>query len=193
MLSEGRGGFVQGVAIYVVLLLMLSHMLKAVVRGYIPYVSVIAIAALGWAAADSFRESLVVFVLLVTFLLPFLTPASRRLGRKIREEDLAYWIAARNGAYPFRRMVAKCIFKWSAIAVLLFASVGMCCYSSKSLGSMCEWVRNRFVKVLLRQRGEIDGMTTSRGDYMKRREICLKTSCQRIGQRRFGRSASSGS
>lgn len=42
-------------------------------------------------------------------------------------------------------------------------------------------------------RGGRDGMTTSRGDYMKRREICLRMSCQRIGQRRFGRSASSGS
>ena len=35
--------------------------------------------------------------------------------------------------------------------------------------------------------------SVSRGDYMKRREICLKMSCGRIGQRRFGRSASSGS
>ena len=40
---------------------------------------------------------------------------------------------------------------------------------------------------------EAVGRPFRRFSYMKRREICLRMSCGRIGQRRFGRSASSGS
>ena len=148
MKAEGRGALVQGIAIYVVLLLMLFYMLKAVVRGSIPYACIIALAALGWAAADSFRESLIVFVPLMVFLFSFLTPASRRWGSKCREEDLAYWIAARSGAYPFRCMVAKCILKKIAVGVFLLVCLGLCAYTPKSIETVCDWLMCRPEEVM---------------------------------------------
>ena len=147
-MHESRAAFVQGGALYVVILLMLFHMLKAVVRGSIPYVCIIAIAALGWAAADSLRESLVVLVPLMIFLLSFLTPASRRWGRKCREEDLAYWVAARSGAFPFWRMVAKYILKKMAKGVLLLACLGSFAYNSVSIEIMCDWLKYRSEEVM---------------------------------------------
>lgn len=148
MMSECRGALVQGIAIYVVLQLMLFHMVKAVVRGSIPYVCIMALAALGWAAADSFSEFLVVFVALEIFLLSFLTPASRRWGRKIREENLAYLIAARSGAFPFRRIVAKYILKKMVIGVLLLVCLGSCAYTLESIEIMCDWLKYRSEEVM---------------------------------------------
>lgn len=113
-------------------------MLKAVVRGAIPYVCIMALGALGWGVADSFHESLVFFLPLTIFLLSFLTPASRHWGRRIREEDLAYWIAARNGAFPFRRMVLKYILKKMVIGVLLLVCLGSCAYTPESIEIMCD-------------------------------------------------------
>ena len=143
LMAEGRGVLVQGIAIYVVLQLMLFHMLKAVVRGSIPYVCIMALAALGCAVADSFGEFLVVFVPLEILLLSFLTPAARRWGRKIREEDLAYWIAARSGAFPFWRMVAKYTLKKMVIGALLVVCLGTCAYTPESIGLMCDWLMYR--------------------------------------------------
>ena len=148
MMSEGRGSLVQGVAIYVVVLLMLCHMLKAVVRGSIPYVCILALGVLGWWVADSFSEFLVVFVLLEIFLLSFLTPAARRWGRKIREEDLAYWIAARSGAFSFWRMVAKYTLKKVAIGALLVVCLGTCAYTPESIAIMCDWLKYRSEEVM---------------------------------------------
>ena len=133
MMSECRGACVQGIAIFIVLLVMLFHMLKAVVRGSIPSVCIMALGVLGWAVADSFSTFLVVFVLLEIFLLSFLTPAARRWGRKIREEDLAYWIAARSGAFPFWRMVAKYTLKKMVIGALLVVCLGTCAYTPESI------------------------------------------------------------
>ena len=148
MVAEFRGVLIQGVAVYVVVLLMLFHMLKAVVRGSIPYVCIMALAALGWAVADSFSEFLVVFVVLEIFLLSFLTPASRRWGRKIREENLAYWIAARSGAFAFRRMVVKYTLKKMAIGALLVVCLGTCACSPVSLEIMCDWLKYRSEEVV---------------------------------------------
>ena len=148
MVAEFRGVLIQGVAVYVVVLLMLFHMLKAVVRGSIPYVCIMALAALGWAVADSFSEFLVVFVVLEIFLLSFLTPASRRWGRKIREENLAYLIAARSGAFPFRRMVVKYTLKKMAIGALLVVCLGTCACSPVSLEIMCDWLKYRSEEVV---------------------------------------------
>lgn len=148
MMAEFRGMLIQGVAIYVVVLLMLFHMLKAVVRGSIPYVCIMALGVLGWWVADSFSEFLVVFVLLEIFLLSFLTPAARRWGRKIREEDLAYWIAARSGAFPFWRMVVKCILKKMVIGALLVVCLGTCAYTPESIGLMCDRLKDRYVELM---------------------------------------------
>ena len=50
---EFRAALIQGIAMYVVLLLMLFHMLKAVVRGAIPYVCIMALGVLGlWVALE---------------------------------------------------------------------------------------------------------------------------------------------
>ena len=141
MLSECRGALVQGIAIYVVVLLMLFHMLKAVVRGSIPYLCIMALGALGLWVADSFQESLVVFLSVEIFLISFLLPASRRWGRKIREENLAYWIAARSGAFAFRRMVVKYTLKKMAIGALLVVCLGTCACSPVSLEIMCDWLK----------------------------------------------------
>ena len=111
MMVEFRGVLIQGVAVYVVVLLMFFHMLKAVVRGSTPYVCIVALGALAWWVVDSFQEFLAVLLAAEIFLFSFLVPSSRRWARKIREEDLAYWIAARSGAFPFWRMVAKYILK----------------------------------------------------------------------------------
>ena len=148
MMAEFRGVLIQGVAIYVVVLLMLFHMLKAVVRGSIPYVCIMALGVLGWWVADSFSEFLVVFVLLEILLLSFLTPAARRWGRKIREEDLAYWIAARSGAFPFWRMVAKYILKKVVMGALLVVCLGTCACSPVSLEIMCDWLKYRSEEVV---------------------------------------------
>ena len=149
--------FIYGIAIYVVLLLMLFHMVKAVVRGSIPYVCIMALAALGCAVADSFGEFLVVLVPLEIFLLSFLTPAARRWGRKIREEDLAYWIAARSGAFPFWRMVAKYTLKKVAIGALLVVCLGTCAYTPESIGIMCDWLMYRAEEVCLFVKGKLVG------------------------------------
>ena len=148
MMAEFRGVLIQGIAVYVVVLLVLFHMLKATVRGSIPYVSIMALGALGWAVADSLSECLVVFASLETFLLSFLLPASRRWARKIREENLAYWIAARSGAFPFRRMVAKYIFKKIVIGALLVVCLGTCAYTPESIEIMCDWLKCRFEEVV---------------------------------------------
>ena len=122
MMSECRGACVQGIAIYVVLLLMLSRMLKTVLRGGISWVGIMLI----WWTADPFQGSLAVLLAVVSFIFSFSLPAWRHWARKIREGDLAYWIAARSGAFPFRRMVAKYILKNMAIGVLLLHWVGYC-------------------------------------------------------------------
>ena len=132
---EFRGALIQGIAIYVVVLLMLFHMLKAVVRGSIPYVCIMALGALGLWEADSFYESLVILILLASFSHSFLLPASRRWARKIREENLAFWIAAMSGAFPFRRMAVKYILKKVLIGVLLLV-----CLHPKSIEIMCDWL-----------------------------------------------------
>ena len=148
MMAECRGELVQGIAIYVVLQLMLFHMLKAVVRGSIPSVCIMALGVLGWWVADSFGEFLVVFGLLEIFLLSFLTPAARRWGRKIREEDLACWIAARSGAFSFRRMVVKYILKKIVVGALLVVCLGTCAYTPESIGIMCDWLMYRAEEVM---------------------------------------------
>ena len=148
MMAEFSGVLIQGIAVYVVVLLMLFHMLKAVVRGSLPYVCIVALGALGWAVADSFSEFLVVFVLLEIFLLSFLTPAARRWGRKIREENLAYWIAARSGAFPFRCMVVKCFLKKMAIGALLVVCLGTCAYTPESIEMMCDRLKDRYVELM---------------------------------------------
>ena len=157
MIDEGRGALVQGIAVYVVVLLMLFHILKAVVRGSIPYVCIMALGALGWAVAGSFHESLVVFLPLTVFLLSFLTPASRRWGRRIREENLAYWIAARSGAFPFRRMVAKYILKKVFIGGLILVCLGTCAYTPGSIEIMCDWLKYRSEAVCLFAKGKLAG------------------------------------
>ena len=143
MMSECQGACVQGIAIFIVLLVMLFHMLKAVVRGSIPSVCIMALGVLGWWVADSFSEFLVVLVSLEIFLFSFLTPAARRWGRKIREEDLACWIAARSGAFPFWRMVAKFVLKKMVIGVLLVVCLGTCAYTHESIEIMCDWLKRR--------------------------------------------------
>ena len=148
MMAEFSGVLIQGIAVYVVVLLMLFHMLKAVVRGSVPYVCIVALGALGWAVADSLSECLVVFASLETFLLSFLLPASRRWARKIREEDLAYWIAARSGAFPFWRMVVKCILKKMVIGALLVVCLGTCAYTPESIGLMCDRLKDRYVELM---------------------------------------------
>lgn len=149
LMAESRGQIVQGIAIYVVFLMMLFQMLKAVVRGSIPYVCIIALAALGWwLAMDSLRESLFVFVPLAIYLLPFFLPASRRWARKIREEDLAYLIAARSGAYPFRRMVVKYTLKKIAIGALLLVCLGLWACGPESIERMCDWLKHRSEEVM---------------------------------------------
>ena len=145
---ESRVAIIHGGAMCVALLLMFSHMLKATVRGAIPYVCIMALGALGWGAADSFCESLVVFLPLTIFLLSFVTPASRRWGRKIREEDIAYWIAARSGAFPFWRMVAKCILKKIVIGALFVVCLGTYAYTPESIERMCDWLKNRLEEVM---------------------------------------------
>ena len=148
MIDEGRGALVQGIAVYVVVLLMLFHILKAIVRGSIPYVCIMAFGALVWAVADSFHESLVVFLPLTVFLLSFLTPASRRWGRRIRGENLAYWIAARSGAFPFWRMVAKYILKKMVVGALLVVCLGTCAYTPESIEMMCDRLKDRYVELM---------------------------------------------
>ena len=141
--------FIYGIAIFVVLLLMLFHMVKAVVKGSIPYVCIMAVGGLGlWAALDSFQECLVVLLTLTLILLPFLLPASRRWARKIREEDLACWIAARSGALPFRRMVAKCILKKIVIGALLLVCIGLWACGPESIERMCDWLKHRSEEVM---------------------------------------------
>ena len=157
MIDEGRGELVQGIAVYVVVQLVLFHILKAVVRGSLPYVCIMALGALGWAVADSFHESLVVFLPLTVFLLSFLTPASRRWGRRIREENLAYWIAARSGAFPFRRMVAKYILKKVFIGGLILVCLGTCAYTPGSIEIMCDWLKYRSEAVCLFAKGKLAG------------------------------------
>ena len=135
VMAEVRWFLIRGIAMRVVLLLMLFLMLKAVVRGSIPYVCIMALGALGLWEADSFYESLVVLLLLTVFFHSFLLPASRRWARKIREENLAFWIAAMSGAFPFRRMAVKYILKKVLIGVLL-----LLCLHPKSIEIMCDWL-----------------------------------------------------
>ena len=140
--------FIYGIAIYVVLLLMFFLMVKAVVKGSIPYVCIMAVGVLGlWAALESFQKCLVVLLTLTLILLSFSLPASRRWARKIREEDLACWIAARSGALPFRRMVAKYILKKIVIGALLVVCLGTCAYTPESIEIMCDWLKCRFEEV----------------------------------------------
>ena len=154
---QGRSGDVSknqtwdgsGLAIYVVVLLMLFHMVKAVVKGSIPYVCIIALGVLGlWAAVGSFQKCLVVFLMLELVLFSFLLPASRRWARKIREEDLACWIAARSGALPFRRMVAKYILKKMVIGALLLVCIGLWACGPESIEKMCDWLKHRSEEVM---------------------------------------------
>lgn len=119
---EFRDLRIRGIAVYVFLLLMLSRMLKTVLRGGISWVGIMLI----WWTADPFQGSLAVLLAVVSFIFSFSLPAWRHWARKIREGDLAYWIAARSGAFPFRRMVAKYILKNMAIGVLLLHWVGYC-------------------------------------------------------------------
>lgn len=148
MMVEFRGVLIQGVAVYVVALLMFLHMLKAVVRGSTPYVCIMALGALAWWVLDSFQEFLVVLLAAEIFLFSFLLPSSRHWARKIREENLAYWIAARSGAFPFRCMVVKCILKKMAIGALLVVCLGTCAYTPDSIERMCDWVKYRFEEVV---------------------------------------------
>ena len=140
---ENRGAFIQGVAIYVVILIMLSQMFKGAVRGSVPYVCILGLGAWGWLEIDSFRESLVVFVPLTLFLLTFLLPGSRRWARKCRNEDHAYWIAARSGAFPFRRMILKYAIKKLLLGTILLVCLGTCGFSPESLETMCDWLKYR--------------------------------------------------
>lgn len=119
---EFRDLRIRGIAVYVFLLLMLSRMLKTVLRGGISWVGIMLI----WWTADLFQGSLAVLLAVVSFIFSFSLPAWRHWARKIREGDLAYWIAARSGAFPFRRMVAKYILKNMAIGVLLLHWVVYC-------------------------------------------------------------------
>lgn len=148
MMVEFRGVLIQGIAIYVVALLMFFHVLKAVVRGSIPYVCIMAVGALGWWVADSSREFLVVLLMALIFLLLFLLPASRRWARKIREEDLSYLIAARSGVFSFRRMVAKYTLKKMVTGALLLVCLGTCAYSPESIEIMCDWLKYRSEEVV---------------------------------------------
>ena len=143
MMVEFRGVLIQGVAVYVVVLLMFFHMLKAVVRGSTPYVCIVALGALAWWVVDSFQEFLAVLLAAEIFLFSFLLPSSRRWARKIREEDLAYWIAARSGAFPFQRMVVKYALKKMAVGALLLVCLGTCAYSPESIERMCDWLKCR--------------------------------------------------
>ena len=89
--------------------------------------------------ADSFYESLAVILLPAILLLSFLMPPSRRWARKIREEDLACWIAARSGALPFRCMVAKYILKKMVIGALFLVCIGLWACGPESVERMCNW------------------------------------------------------
>lgn len=140
--------FIQWIAMYVVLLLTFSRMLKVLVRGRIPYVCIMLMAALGCWEADSFQEFLVVLLAAEFFALSFFLPASRRWARKIREENLAYLIAARSGAFSFRRMVTKFILKKVAIGALLLVCLGTCACSPESIERMCDWVKYRSEEVV---------------------------------------------
>ena len=141
--------FIYGIAIYVVLLLMLFHMVKAIVKGSIPYVCIMAVGALGLCAAlESFQECLVVLLTLTLILLSFSLPASRRWARKIRDEDLASWIAARSGALPFRRMVAKYILKKMVIGALFLVCLGLWACGPESIERMCDWLKHRSEEVM---------------------------------------------
>ena len=148
MMVEFRGVLIQGIAIYVVALLMFFQVLKAVVRGSIPYVCILALGAWGWWEIDSFRESLVVFVSLGLFLLTFLLPGSRRWARKCRNEDRAYWIAARSGAFPFRHMILKYAIKKLVLGTILLVCLGTCAYSPESIEIMCDWLKYRSEEVV---------------------------------------------
>ena len=138
-----RSGLIQGIALCVVLLLVFLRMLKVVVRGGIPYVYIMLMAAAGCWEADSFQEFLVVLLAAMIVLLSFLLPASRRRARKIREENLSYWIAARSGAFPFRRMVVKYILKKIVIGALLVVCLGTCACPPESIERMCDWLKCR--------------------------------------------------
>ena len=139
-----RSGLIQGIARYVVLLLVFSRMLKAVVRGSTPYVCVMLMAAFVCLGTGSFLGALVVLLAAMLFILSFLLPASRRWARKIREENLSYWIAARSGAFPFRRMAAKCILKEMVIGALLVVCLWLCACAPASIERMCDWVEVPF-------------------------------------------------
>ena len=145
---HGRAGLIQGVASYIVLGVLFSHLLRMVVRGRIPYFYIAALVPIGSLVADSHLEFLVISGSLLIFMLAFLTPASRRWARKIREEDLACWIAARSGALPFRRMVAKCILKKIVIGALLLVCIGLWACGPESIERMCDWLKHRSEEVM---------------------------------------------
>lgn len=85
---------------------------------------------------------------LLIFTLSFLTPAARRWGGKCREADLACWVAARSGAFPFRRMVAKCILKKMVVGAILLVCLGSFAYTPESIGLMCDRLKDRYVELM---------------------------------------------
>ncbi len=148
-MAEFRAVLIQGIAMYVVLLLMLFHMLKAVVRGAIPYVCIMALCVFGlWVALVSLQGCLVVFLVLELAFFSFLLPSSWRWARKVSDENLACWIAARSGAFPFWRKVAKFVLKTMAMVLLLLACMGVFALSPDSIERVCDWIKDRSVELV---------------------------------------------
>ena len=148
LMAEGRWALVQGVAFYVIFGVIILHVLRAVVRGRIPYVCIAALVTFSVYVTDAFAESLVVIVPLLIFALSFLTPAARRWRRKISDEDLAYWIAARSGAFPFWRKVALFVLKTTAMGLLLFGCMGVFALDPDSIERICDWINDRSVELV---------------------------------------------
>ena len=67
---------------------------------------------------------------------------------KIREESLAYWIAAKSGAFLFRRVVAKYALEKMVVVALLVVCLGTCAYTPESIERMCDWLKCRFEEVV---------------------------------------------
>ena len=106
-------------------LVVFGPMMRAVVRGRLPYVFMAALVALGLWGSGSLEDILIVVVPCLVFAIPFIMPASRRWCERCRLEDAAYRMARRSGVDLSALQMSEHPLKCSAASIFFIVSLGL--------------------------------------------------------------------
>lgn len=131
-LGDGKDVGWLAVAIAATAFVVFGPMMRAAVRGRLPYVFMTAIITLGLWSSRSIEDCLIIFLPWLIFMIPFFVPASRRWRERCREEDVAYWTARKSGEDLSVLQLSEHRIKLSAVSIFLVVTVGLILWATLS-------------------------------------------------------------